>query len=57
MRDNLHQPGGIFSFHPGTANAAFADGSVRAVRSTVSITTLVALITRTGGEVMAPTGY
>jgi prepilin-type N-terminal cleavage/methylation domain-containing protein/prepilin-type processing-associated H-X9-DG protein len=47
--DNLH---GVFSFHPGGAHVAFADGSVQFVRDTISSKTLFALITRAGGEVV-----
>jgi prepilin-type N-terminal cleavage/methylation domain-containing protein/prepilin-type processing-associated H-X9-DG protein len=43
----------IYAFHPGGANAAMADGSVRFLRESISIRTLAALCTRAGGEVVA----
>ncbi len=41
----------VYSFHPGGANAVFADGSVRFLPAGMDIRTLAALITRAGGEV------
>ena len=49
--------GETYSFHPGGAQVAFGDGSVRLVRSAVSIGTFAALVTRAGGEVAADPGY
>jgi prepilin-type processing-associated H-X9-DG protein len=43
---------GAGSNHPGGFNAAFADGSVRFIKSTINPMTLKALITRAGGEVV-----
>jgi prepilin-type N-terminal cleavage/methylation domain-containing protein/prepilin-type processing-associated H-X9-DG protein len=43
----------VYAFHPGGANVAMADGSVRFLRETISIRTLAALSTRAGGEVIA----
>jgi prepilin-type N-terminal cleavage/methylation domain-containing protein/prepilin-type processing-associated H-X9-DG protein len=40
------------SNHPGGANFVFCDGSVRFLSSTMSLTTLQALATRNGGEVI-----
>ena len=43
----------VYAFHPGGANAALADGSVRYLRETIPIRTLAALATRAGGEVIS----
>ena len=45
--------GGMGSKHPGGANAAFADGSVRFIKTTVNPATLKALTTAAGGEVVS----
>jgi prepilin-type processing-associated H-X9-DG protein len=42
------------SGHPGGANAALADGSVRFVSNSMSVATLAAAATRSGGEVLGP---
>jgi prepilin-type N-terminal cleavage/methylation domain-containing protein/prepilin-type processing-associated H-X9-DG protein len=42
----------VYSFHPRGANAVFADGSVRFLKSSMTIQVLAALITRAGGEVV-----
>ena len=41
-----------YSFHPGGANACMADGSVRLLRDSTPALTLLALATRSGGEVV-----
>jgi prepilin-type processing-associated H-X9-DG protein len=46
----------IYAFHPGGANAVFADGSVRFLRQSASATVVAALITRAGGEVVNADG-
>jgi prepilin-type N-terminal cleavage/methylation domain-containing protein/prepilin-type processing-associated H-X9-DG protein len=47
---------GLYGFHTGGANMLFADGAVHFVSNATDIMTLIALITRAGGEV-APTSY
>jgi prepilin-type processing-associated H-X9-DG protein len=47
----------VYSFHPGGANAVFADGSVHFLRASMDIRTLAALVTRAGGEVVAASDY
>lgn len=47
--DNLW---GIYSFHPGGAVIGFADGSVRFVSESISVDTMLALVTRDGGELV-----
>jgi prepilin-type N-terminal cleavage/methylation domain-containing protein/prepilin-type processing-associated H-X9-DG protein len=42
----------VYSFHPGGANAVFADGHVQFLSQGMSIRTLAALVTRAGGEVV-----
>ena len=44
---------GIYSFHPGGANAAFGDGSVRFLPTTLPEQTFMAILTATCGEVFA----
>jgi len=43
----------VYSFHPGGANAVYADGSVHFQQSGMDIRVLAALITRAGGEVVS----
>jgi prepilin-type processing-associated H-X9-DG protein len=42
----------IYSFHPGGANALRADGSVGFLKASTPISTVAALITRAGGEIV-----
>jgi prepilin-type processing-associated H-X9-DG protein/prepilin-type N-terminal cleavage/methylation domain-containing protein len=44
---------GIYAFHPGGANVAFADGSVKFLKETTSTQVLTAFGTRAGGEVVS----
>ena len=44
----------IYSFHPGGANIAFADGAVRFFSQSIDINTLAALVTKGGGETVNP---
>ena len=43
----------VNAFHPGGANVAMADGSVRFLKETISPATFAALMTRAAGEVPA----
>jgi prepilin-type processing-associated H-X9-DG protein len=45
------------SRHPGGANSAFCDGSVRFIKSTVNPLTWAALGTRNGGEAVSADSY
>jgi prepilin-type processing-associated H-X9-DG protein len=47
----------IYSFHPGGANALFADGSVRFLKASMDIRILARLVTRAGGEVVSDSDY
>jgi prepilin-type N-terminal cleavage/methylation domain-containing protein/prepilin-type processing-associated H-X9-DG protein len=49
--------GDIYSFHIGGANVAFADGSVRFVKESVSIQVLASLVTKDGGEIITDGSY
>jgi prepilin-type N-terminal cleavage/methylation domain-containing protein/prepilin-type processing-associated H-X9-DG protein len=48
---NCSNKDAIYSFHPGGANFAFADGSARFLSSNISLRTLVALLTAKSGDV------
>jgi len=52
--DSGHNPS---SNHPGGANVAFADGSVRFIKNSVDLPTWWALGTRNGGEVVSSDAY
>jgi prepilin-type N-terminal cleavage/methylation domain-containing protein/prepilin-type processing-associated H-X9-DG protein len=47
----------VYSFHPGGANAVFADGSVHFLGSGMSLRVLAALVTRAGGEALSPSDF
>jgi|SRR5579864_4621077 len=47
----------VYSFHPGGADAVFADGSLHFLRASMNIRTVAALITRAGGEVSRVLDY
>jgi prepilin-type N-terminal cleavage/methylation domain-containing protein/prepilin-type processing-associated H-X9-DG protein len=47
----------VYSFHPGGANVAFADASVRFLRADISIRAFAKLVTRAGGEVVCAGDY
>jgi prepilin-type N-terminal cleavage/methylation domain-containing protein/prepilin-type processing-associated H-X9-DG protein len=47
----------IYSFHPSSANALFADGSVQQLRADLDINIGIALMTRAMGEVIDPSSY
>jgi len=42
----------VFSFHPGGANAVFADGSVHFLKANIDIRIFARMVTRAGGEVV-----
>jgi prepilin-type processing-associated H-X9-DG protein len=48
---------GLGSAHPGGYNAAFADGSVKFLKNSISPATLESLITRNGGEVISSDAF
>ncbi len=48
---------GFRSLHPGGANFAMSDGSVKFIKNSVSVTTYRALGTRAGGEVISSDSY
>ena len=41
----------FYSFHPGSANFTFADGSVRTISDSIELRTLAEMVTRSGEEV------
>ncbi|HVK13536.1 MAG TPA: H-X9-DG-CTERM domain-containing protein [Gemmataceae bacterium] len=42
----------VYSFHPGGANAVFADGSVRFLKASLDMRMFARMATRAGGEVV-----
>ena len=49
---NCNNSQGVFGFHPGGANVAMADGSVRFLSTSTSVQVLMFMTTRDGGEVI-----
>ena len=47
----------VFSFHPGGANVAMADGSVRFLKDRIPIRIVAALVTRQGAEITSADSY
>jgi prepilin-type processing-associated H-X9-DG protein len=47
----------VYSFHTGLANAVFADGSACTLSASTSIYKLIALTTRSGGEIIDSSSY
>jgi len=47
----------VYSFHPGGANAVFADGSVHFLHADIDIRIFARLVTRAGGEVVSISDY
>jgi prepilin-type N-terminal cleavage/methylation domain-containing protein/prepilin-type processing-associated H-X9-DG protein len=43
----------VYSFHPGGANAVFADGSAHFLKASISMQVFARLVTRAGGEVVS----
>jgi len=54
---NRHNDGEIYAFHPGGAQACFADGSVRFLSNTLETAVGIALVTRAGGENIGADSY
>ena len=54
---NCNNSQGVFGFHPGGANVAMGDGSVRMFSQSMSVATLMHLVTRNGGEVISADSY
>ena len=46
-----------YSFHPGSIQCTFCDGSVRTISETIDINTFASLTTRSGGEVVGEGSY
>jgi prepilin-type N-terminal cleavage/methylation domain-containing protein/prepilin-type processing-associated H-X9-DG protein len=49
---NCTNNGEAYSFHPGGANVLFADGSARMIGANLDLNIMVALLTRSGGEII-----
>ena len=51
---NCTNDGEVYAFHPGGANAVFADGSVRFLKVGMNLRVMAGLVTRAGGEIVGP---
>ncbi|MBY0513261.1 MAG: DUF1559 domain-containing protein [Gemmataceae bacterium] len=49
--------GGLYSFHTSGANAMFTDGSVRFIRQSLNVYVAYAVMSRSGGEVLAESDF
>jgi prepilin-type processing-associated H-X9-DG protein len=49
---NCNNNGELYSFHSGGVNVVFADGSVHFLSQSITVTTVAALVTKNGGEVL-----
>jgi prepilin-type N-terminal cleavage/methylation domain-containing protein/prepilin-type processing-associated H-X9-DG protein len=49
--------GAVYGFHTSGVNTLFADGSVHFIRSSITVQTFAALVTRSGGEVFSGNDY
>ena len=47
---NAYNQSELYSFHTGVCNVAFGDGSVRSLRSSISLGTLYLLAARSDGQ-------
>lgn len=47
----------VYSFHPGGANAVFADGAVHFLKATINFRVFARLVTRAGGEVVSSDAF
>lgn len=54
---NCNNSQGVYAFHTGGANAVYADGSVHFMRQGMSPSTLFALVTINGGEILGDDAY
>jgi prepilin-type N-terminal cleavage/methylation domain-containing protein/prepilin-type processing-associated H-X9-DG protein len=51
---NCNNGQGTYSFHPGGANLAFCDGSIRFISETIPVGLMMSLLTRDGNEELPP---
>ena len=54
---NCNNSQGVFGFHPGGANVAMGDGSVRMFSQNMSVATLMHLASRDGGEIISADAF